>query len=189
MTTIITGNFEQQAEAKQAMADLANAGFTADQTSTFFVSPIDRDDLHVGGGHESPVVDGASVGAVSGAVLGGVVGVAVGLVTLPALGPGAAIAAAGVGAYVGSLGGALIKIEDKSVPKTEVIRDEPSPSEPQRKAGTLVAVSAPASAQQDTAIGILRAHGATDIEHPQGTIVAGQWTDFNPLTPLELVSS
>ena len=52
----------------------------------------------------------------------------------------------------------------------------------------LVAVSAPASAQQDSAIGILRAHGATDIERSDGAIVAGDWTDFNPLTPLRLVA-
>jgi hypothetical protein len=59
---------------------------------------------------------------------------------------------------------------------------------PHRKSGMLVAASAPASAQQNSAIGILRAHGATDIERSEGIIVAGDWTDFNPLTPLNLVA-
>jgi len=29
---------------------------------------------------------------------------------------------------------------------------------------------------------------ATDIERCEGVIVAGEWTDFNPLTPLSLVA-
>jgi hypothetical protein len=48
----------------------------------------------------------------------------------------------------------------------------------------LVAVCAPGSSEQGIAIRILRAHGAADIERTEGNIVAGEWTDFNPLTPL-----
>lgn len=190
MTTIITGNFQQQDEARQALSDLAGAGFAADQTTTFFVNPPGQHDLYAVGGDqdESPGTEDAAGGSASGAAIGGAVGVAVGLATLPALGPGAIVAAAGAGAYTGSLYGALGSTDDKKNPETQAARKELRHSKPPRKSGMLVAVSAPASAQQDTAIRILRAHHATDIERTEGTIVAGDWTDFNPLTPLKAVA-
>ena len=190
MTIIITGNFEQQDKAQRALSDLAGAGFAVDQTATFFVNPAGQHDLFPIGGDEdeSPGTEDAAGGSASGAAIGGAVGVAVGLATLPVLGPGAAVAAAGVGAYAGSLYGALGNTDDKKNPETQVAREELRRSRPPRKSGMLVAVSAPASVQQDAAIRILRAHGATDIERPEGTIVAGNWIDFNPLTPLRLVA-
>ena len=189
MTIIITGNFEQQDKAQRALSDLAGAGFAVDQTATFFVNPAGQHDLFPIGGDEdeSPGTEDAAGGSASGAAIGGAVGVAVGLATLRCR-PGAAVAAAGVGAYAGSLYGALGNTDDKKNPETQVAREELRRSRPPRKSGMLVAVSAPASVQQDAAIRILRAHGATDIERPEGTIVAGNWTDFNPLTPLRLVA-
>jgi len=183
MTTIITGNFQQQDEAQRALSDLAGAGFAADQTTTFFVNPPGQHDLYPIGGDEdeSPGTENAASGSASGA--------AVGLATLPVLGPGAAVAAAGVGAYAGSLYGALGNTDDKKNPKAPAAREELRRSEPPRKPGMLVAASAPASAQQDAAIRILRARGATDIERTEGTIVAGNWTDFNPLKLLRLVAA
>jgi hypothetical protein len=190
MTTIITGNFQQQDEAQRALSDLTGAGFAADHTTTFFVNPPGQHDLFPIGGDEdeSPGTEHAAAGSVSGAAVGGAIGVAVGLATLPVLGLGAAVAGAGVGAYAGSLYGALGHTDDENNPETQAARERLRRSRPPRKSGMLVAVSAPASAQQDTAIRILRAHGATDIERPEGTIVAGDWTDFNPLTPLRLVA-
>ena len=190
MTIIITGNFQQQDEAQRALSALTGAGFAVDKTTTFFVNPPGQHDRYPVGGDqdESPGTEDAAGGSVSGAAVGGAVGVAVGLVTLPVLGPGAVVAAAGVGAYAGSLYGALGNTDDKNNPETQAAREELRRSELPRKSGMLVAVSAPASTQQDTAIRILRAHGAADIERPEGTIVAGEWTDFNPLTPLRLVA-
>ncbi len=190
MATIITGNFQQQDEAQQALSDLAGAGFAADQTTTFFVNPPGQHDLYPVGGDrdESPGTEDAAGGSASGAAVGGAIGVAVGLATLPVLGPGAAVAAAGVGAYAGSLYGALGNTDDKKNPETQAAREELRRGKPPRKSGMLVAVSAPASAQQDAAIRILRAHRATDIERTEGTIVAGDWTDFNPLTLLKRVA-
>lgn len=189
MTTIITGSFQQQDDAQQAWSDLLRAGFGAGQMTQFFVNPPGQHDLYPIGGDEdeSPGTENAAAGAASGAAVGGVVGVAVGLATLPALGPGAAVAGAGVGAYAGSLYGALGNTDSKNNPETQNAREELQRSEPLRQSGVLVAVSASASEPQDTAIRILRARGATDIERTEGTIVAGEWTDFNPLTPLRLV--
>ena len=192
MTTIITGNFQQQTEAQHALSDLAGAGFAADKATTFFVSSAGQHDLYPIGGDEkeSPGTEAAGAGVASGAAVGGVIGAAVGLATLPVLGPGAAVVAAGVGAYAGSLYGGLANLSDKPDLSTPSGGGEVSPGNNHalRKSGMLVAVCAPASAQQDAAIRILRAHGATDIESPEGTIVAGEWTDFNPLTPLQLVA-
>ena len=190
MTTIITGNFQQQDEAQRALSELAGAGFATDQTTTFFVNPPGQHDRYPIGGDqdESPGTEHAGGGSASGAAVGGAIGVAVGLATLPVLGPGAAVAGAGAGAYVGSLYGALGNTDDKNNPETHADREDLRHSRQTRKSGMLVAVSSPESAQQDTAIRILRAHGATDIDRPEGTIVAGDWTDFNPLTPLKLVA-
>ncbi len=190
MTTIITGNFQQQDEAQRALSDLTGAGFGADQTTTFFVNPPGQHDRFPIGGDEdeSPGTEDAKGGSAAGAAVGGAIGVAVGLATLPVLGPGAAVAGAGVGAYAGSLYGALGSTDDKRNPETRAEREELRHSEQPRKSGMLVAVAAPASAQQDTAIRILRAHGATDVERTEGTINAGDWTDFDPLTPVRLIT-
>lgn len=190
MTTIITGNFKQQTDAQQALSDLAGAGFSADQATTFYVNPPGQHDLYPIGGDaaESPDLKDAGSGAASGATVGGAIGVAVGLAALPVLGPGAAVVAAGVGAYAGSLYGALGNMGDAHSPDTPGVHNQVPHSDAPRKSGMLVAVSAPACTQQDTAIRILRALGATDIERPEGTIVAGKWTDFNPLAPLKPVA-
>jgi hypothetical protein len=187
MTTIITGNFRQQDAAQQALSELAGAGFATAQTAAFFVNPPGQHARYPLGGDEdeSSGTEDVAVGSASGAAVGGAIGVAVGIATLPVLGPGAAVAAAGVGAYAGSLYGALGNTDDKNNPVTHAARAELSAGETPRKSGMLVAVAAPASAQQDSAARILRGHGATDIECTEGAIVAGDWTDFNPLTPLK----
>lgn len=188
MTTIITGNFQHQDDARRAWSDLLGAGFGADQMTTFFVNPPGQHDLYPIGGDEdeSPGTENAAAGAASGAAFGGAIGVAVGIATLPVLGPVAPAAGAGVGAYVGSLYGALSNTDDNN-PETQSGHEELRRNEPPRRSGMLVAVSVPSSEQQDTAIRILRARGATDIERTEGNIVAGEWADFNPLAPLRLV--
>jgi hypothetical protein len=189
MCIIITGNFKQQEAAQRALSALANAGFEADDTTTFFVNPPGQHDRYRLGGDEdeSPGTEDAPQGSAAGAAIGSGVGVVVGLATMPVLGPAAPIAGAGVGAYVGSLYGALGNTHGKANTETHDELQEQRYRDPTRQSGVLVAVAAPAPKQQATAIRILRAHGATDIECPEGTIVAGDWTDFNPLTPLQRI--
>lgn len=186
MTTIIAGNFQQQDEAQRAIFDLADAGFPLDQTATFFVNPPGQHDLYPIGGDENASLgmENTVSGSITGAAVGGVVSIAAGLATLPILGPGAVIAAAGVGAYTGSLYGALAGTGDEKSAEAQALERSAVP----RKSGILVAVSAPESAQQDAAIRILRAHGAADIERPEGTISGGGWDDFNPLASIRLVA-
>ena len=190
MTTIISGNFQQQDRAQQALAELQRAGFAVDQTTSFFVNPPGQHDRYPIGGdeEESPGTEDAKGGTAAGAAVGGAVGVAVGLATAPLLGPGAAVAGAGIGAYAGSLYGALGKLDDAKTDDdaapTPAAKTEPPP----RKSGVLVAVAAATPAQQDTAIRLLRTQGADDIEKTEGTLVAGEWIDFDPLRPPSLIA-
>ncbi len=182
MSTIVTGHFQQQAAARMALDSLAAAGFPVDQLASFFVSPAGQHDLTPIGGDEqaSPGLEHAGGNAAAGATIGGAIGIATGLAAVAALGPGAVIAAAGVGAYVGSLIGAVGSMPDKP-PELPVQEDS------HRQSGMQVAAAAPSVAQQEDAIRILRQCGATDIEQPEGTIIAGDWSDFDPLSSLQRV--
>ena len=151
--------------------------------------PGQHDRYPIGGDEdESPGTEHAAEGSAAGAAVGSGVGVAVGLATLPVLGPAAPIAAAGVGAYVGSLYGALGNTDDKKSNETQDEFEERHHREQTRKSGMLVAVCASAVAQQKSAIRVLREHGATDLERAEGNIIAGDWTDFDPLAPLNPVA-
>jgi hypothetical protein len=190
MTTITTGNFQQESAARQAMSDLARAGFESGQTATCFVGPHGQHDtLPMGGDEYESLGTESSGGAIgSAATLGAIVGVAAGFVTLSEFGPGVAVVAAGDGAYAGSFVRAIENMGSGNEDKTHVI-DKVSPyAEPHRKSGMLVVVSTPASPERNTAIRMLRANGGTDLDQPEGTIIGGDWADFDPLASLKLVA-
>ena len=189
MTTIIAGNFQEAEQSLRAVAGLEEAGFTVEQIATFFVNPPGQHNLYPIGGDEdkSPGTENAGEGSAVSAVVGGAVGLPVGLATLPVLGPAAALAGAGVGAYTGSFVGALGAIDDENNPATTAVHAEVRHRKPIRKSGMLVAVSAISSVQQDTAIRVMRQFRASDLERAEGNIVASDWTDFSPMTPLNLI--
>jgi hypothetical protein len=189
MTTLITGSFQQQSSAAEAVAALVSAGFAIDQTTSFFLSPAGQHDLTgIGGDADaSPGMERAGGDAFAGATAGGAAGMVAGLATVPLLGPAALVVGAGVGAYVGSLYGALDGMHEDPEAKTPHAGSPVRQGASHRKSGMQVAVAAPGEAEQESAIRILRAHGATDIEHPSGHIVDGDWTDFDPLAPWALV--
>lgn len=186
LTAVITGNFEQQPEAQQALNDLFEAGFSKDQLTMFFVEPAAVPDTPPGGA-KLPPVDQASKGAARGAAIGGAVGIAAAAASAPVLGP-AAVALAGVGAYVGSFAGAVTHIKNKNEPEAETPREALPDDNLQRKAGTLIAVAAAALDQQNRVLDILRTHGATDLERTAGTIVGGIWTDYDAKAPPDLIT-
>jgi hypothetical protein len=191
MKTIIAGRFQRQDQADDAMAELVLSGFASQQVTSFFVNPGGQHDLYPIGGDEdeSRGTHDASSGAASAAAVGGGVGLAVGIATLPVLGPGAAVAAVGVAAYTGSLVGALRRMGAESGPDDRASRIESQREDALlRKSGMLVAVCAPTSAQQITAVQILDARQAVDVEQTEGTFSEGQWVDFNALSPLTLVA-
>jgi len=185
MSMIIAGRFDEQAEVDQTVADLHRAGFAADQIDTFFVNPPGQHDAFPVGGDqdESAGATHADTTAVGGVGVGAIVGIGAGLATAPFLGPAAIAVGAGVGAYTGSLAGALGGMDDPH-------KLEDDTAVPQsRHAGLIVAVHTPDEATQAQAIAALRARGAKDVEHAEGTWVAGSWTDFDPLLPARLVGT
>ena len=188
MSTVIAGRFDEQSSAEEATRALEAAGFTSARISRFFVLPPGQHDVH--GTTDDPDASAgahhAGTGALAGATAGGGIGVLAGIVTAPFLGPGAAIAGAAVGAYVGSLVGAL---EQTSDPRQTARPDAPAEEAAPRRSGVLVAVQAMTFEEQSNAIGALRAQGAQDIERAEGSIIDGDWSDFDPLRPPVLVTT
>ena len=197
MTPIIAGRFEQESQAKTALAALRNGGFGADDVTMFFVNPPGQHATYpIGGDRDaSPGAKHAQSGALKGVAIGSAVGAGVGLAASPVLGPAAVIAGAGAGAYAGSLVGALGDMEEKpaaATPDERVVApvataEERADAAPVRCGGIIVAVRAGEFPKRVNAVNILRTEGAQDIERADGTWQAGQWTDFDPLKPPLLV--
>ncbi len=174
--TIIAGRFDEKEQAEAIGRELAQAGFSEERRTCFFVSPPGHHDRFPVGGDrdESPGATGADDGALKGAGVGGAIGLGIGLAASPVAGPAAVAAGAGVGAYVGSLAGALNRMGH--------------PDAPPRRSGFLVAVQVNDGGDENAAVRILQAAGAHDIERTQGRWQAGKWTDFDPTRPPVLVT-
>jgi hypothetical protein len=182
MTTIIAGRFEQQTQVQKAVAALIRAGFPQERISSFYVNPPGQHDQYpLGGDHDkSPGAEDSEAGTSSGMAAGGVVGAAVGAATAPLTGPLGIVTGAFVGAHIGSLVGTLGNLKDDGGGRDEN-------AVPVRQAGMLVAVGVPDDAGADQTIGLLRSLGATDIERASGTIVDGDWQNFDPAAPPSLI--
>lgn len=174
MENIIAGRFQTEDEAKAAAASLAD-----------FVS---RNDIYIffnnqPGAHDSDREAksssdrGAGKGAATGAASGGVVA---GTIATLAGGPAAGAIAAAVGGYTGSLAGAAggLPEEGEGTNKDRYLR----------KAGMMLAVRVANAGNTQRIIDRLRQHGAADIERAQGKWVNGDWVDFDPATPPQLVN-
>jgi hypothetical protein len=175
MTRIIAGRYEQQSHAQNAIDEILRAGFSEDQVSSFFLTPAGQHGTYpLGGDHDkSPGAENTAPGRTAGMATGGAVGAAVGALTTPLTGPLGAVTGAFVGAHIGSVAGSLSNMEDdgEAAAHHQV---------PVRHAGMLVAVGVPDENAEERAIDALRATGAFDIEYSEGTIVNGDWADFDP---------
>lgn len=181
MGNIIAGRFHQQTSAEEARAEILRAGFSDEQISTFYLSPPGQHDLTPVGGDEvkSHGAEHAGRGMAHGSLAGGAVGAVIGVATMPVIGPVAPVVGALVGAHVGDLAGSLSETEDDGSDSTM----------PCRHSGMMVAIATHTQEEEDTAIRLLRAANALDIERAEGTIANGDWADFDPLLPLRLVES
>lgn len=189
MRTLIAGRYRQQAQADSAFQELLRAGFSVTNMSLFYVNPQGQHALHPVGGDEdeSAGTHEAKSGAVRGAVGGVGVGTLVGVATMPALGPAGPLLGAAVGAYTGSLVGALNNM-DETEASAEPPRDSSEPgtdSEP-HKPGVMLAVAFETPEERDRAIEILGKQ-AENVEAAEGTLLNGQWVDFDPLAPPRLI--
>jgi hypothetical protein len=183
MSTIIAGHFETQDEADAASQALAQAGFTSERVSTFYLSqPGQHDMTPIGGDNQlSPGAKETPVGVVQGGATGGAVGAIIGAATAPVTGPAGPIVGGLVGAHVGSLF-SFSKMKEAG----EGEEGGRAPVE-QRKAGMLVAVAFDDAGVESRAVDVLRRLGAVQIERARGNIVDGDWADFDASIPPEIV--
>jgi hypothetical protein len=179
MTTVVTGRFGSSEAAAHAVSRLIESGFVAADTGSFAVKTLDLDPPPPATASEGAETRaGATIGseAVAGMVGGTTVGLALGAASATFLGPPGLIAGAAIGAYAGSLVGTLAGQSEASED------DPPPPAAAASPTDTLVAVRAPESAQQLSAIEVLRTEGAVEIKKVQGDLSNGKWLDFDPST-------
>lgn len=181
MATIIAGGFETYVDSQAACARLAEHGVPSDAICEFRINPPGMHDRTPIGGDrmESPGAHKADSGASKGAAVGAVVGTAAGIAATPLMGPAGIVAGAGVGAYTGSLVGGL---------KSGVDSEAQPDSTRVRPAEAMVAVNADAAGMAEAdLIRLFEDCGAWQVERSQGRWENGQWADFDPVSPPELI--
>jgi hypothetical protein len=181
METIVAGRFDTFEQAETAVQHLIAEGFQRTDANAFFVNPPGQHAQFPIGGDQYADADASAAGpgAVAGAVAGGVAGLAAAM-AVPGINVAILLGVVGVGAYTGSLAGTLARLG---------VRQPIEASEvgPGRPAGVLVAVRTLSDYAEDAAIEILRREGALDIEHAKGVWQDGEWKDFDPVAPIQLV--
>lgn len=184
MSIIIAGHFQTQDEADAAARALAQAGFSQERLSTFYLSQAGQHDMTpIGGDNQlSPGAKETPMGVVKGNLTGGAVGAAVGAATMPLTGPAGPIVGGLVGAHVGSLF-SFSKMKDRGEPE-----EGGENAVPPRPAGMLVAVAFDDPDLQSRAVDLLRQLGAHHIERAQGNIVNGDWADFDPASRPDVIA-
>lgn len=190
MKTLIVGHYDLQDEAEIAARDVVRAGFSAQETSLFYLNPQGQHALHPVGGDEDESVGthDAQSGAVRGAAGGAGAGVLVGAATMPVLGPAGPLLGAAVGAYTGSLVGALNKMEEPPETRTDPVRGitTDDAEHEARKSGYLLAVAVHTPMERKYAVEIL-GERALLLEEAEGHLQNGEWTDFDPLAPCKII--
>ncbi|MGE0756491.1 MAG: hypothetical protein AB7F89_25305 [Pirellulaceae bacterium] len=163
----VMGVFSSRNKVEAALEALRNAGFANSQIGVIARNQGDwaPPESVTASGQDTGAAAGAASGAVAGAGLGGLwaLGIAAGL--LPAIGPvvaggllGSVLASAAAGAAAGTLAGALIGLG--------LSEEEATFYEGEITAGRMV-VSVQAGNRTAEAEGILRQHGAYDVDNPQ----------------------
>lgn len=172
MENIIAGRFQTEDEARSAAASLADLVNKNDISIFFNNQPGAHDsDEDAESPGDQDAGKGAAAGAISGGVVAGTLGMLVG-------GPAAGALTAAVGAYTGSLVGTAGGLAEE-----ERMNKAPRPRPP----GVMVAVRAANADDTQRIIEHLKQHGAADIERAKGNWVNGNWVDFDPVAPPQLV--
>jgi hypothetical protein len=183
MSMIIAGHFQLQDEVERARLALAEAGFSSERISGFYLTqPGQHDQTPIGGDHIiSPGARESPKGVLEGSGAGAAVGVVAGAATAPVTGPLGPVVGGLVGAYVGSLF-SFTKMKEAGEPE----EGGRAPLE-NRAAGMLVAVAFDDPGMEAQAVDLLRRLGATQIERARGNIVDGDWADFDPSSPPDII--
>jgi hypothetical protein len=173
MDNIIAARFQTDDEAKAAAASLADLVDKNDICIFFNNQPGAHDSARdANSSGDQGAAKGATTGAASGSVVAGTIGTLAG-------GPAVGALAAAVGGYTGSLAGTARGLPDEG----EATNKAPCP----RSAGMMLAARVMNTDNSSQIIERLRSYGAADIERAQGKWVNGDWVDFDPATPPQLV--
>lgn len=186
MAHIIAGHFQEQAQVAAVVDAMLAAGFPEDRISHFYLNPAGQHDLYPIGGDrdESPGAHESGSGVVTGVTAGGTVGAVAGLTGAAAFGPLGPAVGALIGAHVGGLVGSLARMKEPGEPEEDAsLPASENNTAPVRRSGLLVAVCAEPGPDQDSAIALLQQGGADELEEADGTIIDGDWQDFDPLQP------
>ena len=181
MATIIAAGFETYVQSQEALARLRDAGVNQEYVCEFAVNPPGMHDrTPIGGDHDkSEGAEHAHGGAAAGLAAGAVVGAIAGVAATPLMGPAGIAAGAGVGAYTGSLVGGMKGGVDREVQPDDTIM---------RPAETLIAVNADmAGIGAERIAQIFEECGAWQVERAEGSWADGEWTDFDPVMPPNLI--
>jgi len=180
MTTIIAGGFDHYSKAEAARARLLAAGVAEADMCDFRVNPPgEHDALPIGGDHDKSLgMKTAQQGAGAGVAVGATIGTVAGVAATPLIGPAGIVAGAAAGAYTGSLLGSLRKTEHETQPDHTWVR----PAE------AMLAVNAGAgSVPVEDIVRIFEECGASQVEQADGSWQDGEWADFDPVAPPQLI--
>jgi hypothetical protein len=179
MTTIVAAVFETDAAADRAADELRRAGFESGEVEKFVLTPPGQHHQLETGGDEAadPQAKGSEKGALAAAAVGTAIGAVAGLAATPLVGPAAIAGGAATGAYVGSMAGAM-----------NTMKDKPATADPvTRPSGVMLAVPAEMDEDEEVAVDLMREAGARMIERADGTWENGHWTDFDPVSPPQVI--
>jgi len=177
MERIIAGRFETKGIADAAAVLLTQYIDSAD-ICIFHNNPAGQHDAPERG-QDDGVDAGSEDAGKSAAGTAAAAGIAAGAVGALA-GPVVALAAAGTGAYIASLHGAVNELGND---------DDPSAPPEYRRGGIMLAVRLADPANEQRVVATLRAEGAADVEQADGQWEDGDWVDFDPFAPPQLVGN
>jgi len=193
MGTIVAARFQEQEHVDSAIAALTSVGISRDSISSFYVNPPGQHNIYSIGGDrdDSPGAHETGEGVAKGAAAGGAIGAAAGLTGVAVFGPIGPAVGALVGAHIGGLMGGLSEMKEKGESEKSTADGSGVENELiQRKSGMLLAValgaqgaqvSAASNTEREDIVRLLQQFGGKDIETADGTIIDGDWQDFDPL--------
>ncbi|WP_138493632.1 YsnF/AvaK domain-containing protein [Paenibacillus pinistramenti] len=169
MTQKIVGVFTTEQDATNAIQDLKNLGYRAEDISVIGKNKDDLNDIHEETGTKAP--EGMATGAATGGVLGGIAGLLAGLgaLAIPGIGPilaagpiAATLTGAAVGAGTGGLVGGLVGL---GIPE-----DEAEEYNANVKSGRILVMVDANEIQKNEVYSLFRDHHSMNSSHyPMGT--------------------
>ena len=178
MTTLITGNIANRPEVQLVLTDLVDAGFSKDQTAMFFVSSLASQEGEAADA-EAHCIEAVSKEPSMPTRPIQPIHLLASPIALHFFGNEMSPEDAGASDTHVSRSRAAAQLEDGDAPHGANVITQSAPHHCS-VAAMLVAVLTPDTARQDTALAILRSHGASNIERLDDSITNHGWSAVNP---------